>query len=147
MELLQNSWIAKLTTHTVWGFPINEIVHILSISVVVGVVMLLAANCGDSRRIQTDLVRRYVAPIFTIAFAVAFATGFIFFAAWPERYLNNPAFWIKIPLLLSLVTLNILILKSYREQQINSITKLFSYVAVAVAFATIAAGRLIAYVG
>lgn len=145
IEALENSWVAKLTTETVWGFPINEIVHILSISVVVGICVVYAANTLIQSGIEPKALRRYTTPLCIIAFAIAFLTGFIFFAAWPERYLGNPAFLVKLILLTILLILQTLIWRGYGSKADSRIITVYAWTSLVVSIATIAAGRLIAY--
>ncbi len=145
MEFLENSWFARLTTETAWGFAINEIIHILSISVIVAVAVLYVAHSVSEKRMETKQVRKFVAPFAATAFAIALFTGFVFFAAWPDRYLDNPAFLIKMPMLITLAILNILIWRGYASTELSMTTKCITWLALAIALATIAAGRLIAY--
>lgn len=146
MEALQVSWVAKLTTDTLWGFPINEIIHILSVSVVVGVAVVYAVNTLIQNSLEARVLRRYATPFFVIAFVIALLTGFVFFAAWPERYLTNSAFLVKLVLLAVLLTLNVFIWRAHHSENISRATKACAWVSLIVALATIAAGRLIAYV-
>jgi len=142
---LENSWFARLTTETAWGFAINEIVHILSVSVIVAVAVVYVANSLSKNTISSSQVRRYLAPFVGTSFLIALFTGFIFFAAWPDRYLGNPAFLIKMPMLIVLAALNILIWRGYKSETLSRKTKIASWIALIIALATIAAGRLIAY--
>lgn len=145
IEALQYSWFARLTTETAWGFVINEIVHILSVSVIVAVAVCYVAHSLSEKTISSGLVRRYLTPFVCISFLIALFTGFLFFAAWPDRYLDNPAFLFKMPMLIVLATLNILIWRGYKTETLSRKTKIASWIALIIALATIAAGRLIAY--
>ena len=142
---LEASWFARLTTETAWGFAINEIVHILAVSVIVAVAFVYAAHSLSENTISNSQVRRYLAPFVGTSFLIALFTGFLFFAAWPDRYLGNPAFLIKIPMLLVLAVLNVLIWRGYKSETLSRKTKIASWIALIIALATIAAGRLIAY--
>lgn len=145
IEALQISWVAKLTTDTLWGFPINEIIHILSVSVVVGVTVVYAVNTLIQNSLEPRVLRRYATPFFIAAFVIALLTGFVFFAAWPERYLTNTAFLVKLILLAVLLALNTFIWRAHHSENINRTTKVCAWISLIVALATIAAGRLIAY--
>ena len=98
LDWLESSIFARLITQTLWGFPINEFVHILAISTVTGVTFALAANLWLGKPVAMEALQRYLRSFFYGGFAIAFGSGFLFFAAWPDRYLSNTAFWAKLPI-------------------------------------------------
>lgn len=146
MEYLANSWIARLTTDTVWGFPINEIFHILSASVVVGIAVLFVANSLTTPRIEASLLRRYSAPLFVVSFIVALATGVVFFAAWPDRYLTNIAFIFKVPLVTAIAILSVFIWRGSKSEETSVKITVLVWLLLALSLSAIVAGRLMAYV-
>jgi hypothetical protein len=146
MDYLENSWLAKLTTETVWGFPINEIVHILSASVVVGIAVLFVANSLTTPRIEASLLRRYSAPLFVVSFIVALASGIVFFAAWPDRYLTNLAFGFKIPLVIAIAILSVFIWRGSKSAETSGKNTVLVWASLVLSLSAIVAGRLMAYV-
>lgn len=142
IESVQNSWFAKLISETLWGFAINEVIHILSVSIMVGAVVAVSiARLRHSAASFADL-DRYCRWFFWMAFPVALVSGFLFFAAWPDRYLDNAAFWGKLLSVgLLLPGFQLLTIKSGKFDQL----RLVWIVLLIFAFAAIVSGRLMAY--
>lgn len=81
--------------HTKYGWPINEIVHFLSVAVLFGSIGMLDLRIlGVAKALPVAPLGR-LAPIGLAAFAVNAVTGFMFFVNAPDQYAHNPAFQLK----------------------------------------------------
>lgn len=85
-----------------WTFSIIETIHVLSIAVMAGTIALVDLRLLGVlfRRQRVSRVTGQVTPITWIGFALMAASGALLFAAQPERNAANPAFQIKLVLLL-----------------------------------------------
>jgi hypothetical protein len=93
-----------------WTFSIIETVHVLSIAVMAGTIALVDLRLLGVlfRRQRVSRVTVQVTPITWVGFALMAATGTLLFIAQPERNAANPAFQIKLVLLLA-AALNLVI--------------------------------------
>src|SRR5882724_8977351 len=85
-----------------WWFPLLESVHVVAITLVVGSILMVdlrligaAARSYPIERMSQELV-----PWTWVAFIVALVTGLGLFITQAGRYMENPAFKIKLILLL-----------------------------------------------
>jgi hypothetical protein len=109
-QWLFDSGIGTGIRESIWVFPIIETVHVLAIALLVGTVAIL-----DLRLLGLALkgepvsrVAGGVLPLTWTGFAVMFVSGFLLFWSEAAKSYANPAFRIKL-LLLLLVGLNPLI--------------------------------------
>jgi hypothetical protein len=117
-QWLYHSGVGTSIRDSVWIFPIIETVHVLGITLLVGTVALLDLRLLGLALKRTGVaqVARQILPLTWMGFAVMFASGFLLFLAEAANSYVNPAFRIKL-LLLLLVGLNPLIfhLTIYRD--------------------------------
>jgi hypothetical protein len=109
-QWLYDSAIGTGIRESIWVFPIIETVHVLGITLLVGTVAIL-----DLRLLGLALKREPVArvaagilPLTWAGFGVMFVSGFLLFWSEAAKSYGNPAFRMKLVLLL-LVGLNPLI--------------------------------------
>ncbi|HEX4810153.1 MAG TPA: DUF6644 family protein [Bryobacteraceae bacterium] len=101
-----------------WIFPIIETIHVLGITLLVGTVAILDLRLlgfvfkGEG----VSQIARQILPLTWAGFAVMFVSGFLLFASEAADSYVNPAFRVKL-ILLMLVGLNPLIfhLTIYRD--------------------------------
>ena len=127
--------------------PIVQTIHLLSIAVVLGSIVLVSLRTlglAAAGQDKSEMARR-LAPWTWTAVPVLFASGLIFVLARPQRYFSNPVFGVKIALLISALVLTALL---YRYLHRSSVTPLRWLAALTlVAWVGIVfAGRWIAYV-
>lgn len=154
-QLLYDSRIGTSIRESDNAFPLIESVHVLGITLLVGTIALLDLRMLGLilRRIPITRISRAVFPLTWSGFAVMFVSGFLLFWAEAAKNYSNPAFRIKLVLLV-LVGLNPLIFHAtiYRRVHEWEVLAVSPWRARAAAIASltlwsgiIVAGRLIAY--
>jgi len=107
-------WISNTSTSLwigthFWAIPILQTLHILSIAMAFGSVLLINLRIlgltGGSRTIE-QTVHRYL-PWIWWALVVLIVTGFGMIIGEPVRELINPVFWIKMALVIAMILLSI----------------------------------------
>jgi len=154
-QLLYDSHFGTAIRESDNSFPIIESVHVLGITLLVGTIALLDLRmlCLILRSISVTRIARAVFPLTWSGFAVMFTSGFLLFWAEAAKNYSNPAFRIKL-ILLVLVGLNPLIFHTtiYRRVHEWETLEASPWRARAAAIASltlwsgvIISGRLIAY--
>ena len=102
-----------------WLFPFFESVHVLAATFVVGSILMLdlrllgfAGRSYSVTQIARDVIRWTIG-----AFIVAVSSGLAMFITQPTRYMDNPAFRVKLVLLLFAV-LNMVVFHSWSKRSI-----------------------------
>jgi hypothetical protein len=92
--------LAALQTHP-WAFPALETAHIVGISILVGNLVLFEARLfGLGSTLALRPLARLALPLAVLGFGLAAFTGMLMFATQPSELLPNPAFRLKMLLLL-----------------------------------------------
>jgi hypothetical protein len=145
---LIEAWpLAEGIRRSVWAYPVLETVHIAALAAVVGSLLLLELRVfGMQRVLPLPAFAQLAVRTALVAFAVAAASGSLLFISAATELAVNPAFRLKLVLLL-MAGVNALVFHardSLRRQdrwaRWQAGTSLLIWLAV------IAAGRLIAYV-
>jgi hypothetical protein len=100
---LENVWLAAFVRESALAFPVIEIVHVISLALVVGsiaIVDLRLLGLASADRPVSQLCRE-VLPWTWGAFVLAVITGALMFASHANDYFANVAFQLKILLLLA----------------------------------------------
>jgi hypothetical protein len=117
-QWLYHSGVGTAIRDSVWIFPIIETIHVLGIALLVGTVAILDLRLLGLvlKRAGVSQVARQILPLTWTGFAAMFVSGFLLFSAEAANSYVNPAFRIKL-LLLLLVGLNPLVfhLTIYRD--------------------------------
>jgi uncharacterized membrane protein len=115
------STLAEWTTvrdlmHTTWAWPVAESLHFISLSTIVGTIVLFDARLlGVAKGIPIRVMHRLI-PIGLASYAVSVATGALFFIAEPDQYVYNPSFHFKLAfMLLAGLNAGAFYLTSYRR--------------------------------
>lgn len=99
---LQETPLNRLVDSNIWIAPVVQTLHILAIGVAAGSVLMVSLRiygvAGLSRTLS-QTVARYL-PWIWAALAVLLVTGLTLIVGEPARELMNPAFWIKMALVL-----------------------------------------------
>ena len=154
-QLLYDSRIGTSIRESDYAFSIIESIHVLGITLLVGTIALLDLRMLGVvlRSISVTRIARTVFPLTWSGFVIMFVSGFLLFWAEAAKNYNNPAFRIKI-LLLVLVGLNPLIFHTtiYRRVQEWELLEVSPWRARTAAIASLSlwcgivvAGRMIAY--
>ncbi|MDT8397737.1 MAG: DUF6644 family protein [Pseudomonadales bacterium] len=100
-EALANSALSQWLSQTLWGFPMAEIFHLVMIGTFYGgIVMLDLRLLGINRFISSEILMRHVLRCIWVVFGGAVVSGSLLFVFMPQEYPNNPAFLIKMALVL-----------------------------------------------
>jgi hypothetical protein len=92
--------LAALQTHP-WAFPALETIHIAGIAVLLGNLVLFEVRLfGLGSAIALRPLARLALPLAIAGFLAAAVTGLLMFATQPSDLLPNPAFRLKMLLLL-----------------------------------------------
>lgn len=84
-----------------WLFPVIQSIHLVGLTLLVGTIALMDFSLLGLgiRRVPASQLARRLAPWTTAGLVTMFATGpLLFWSDW-VRYVKNPAFLIKMPLL------------------------------------------------
>ncbi len=154
-QLLYDSQVGTSIRESDYAFSIIESVHVLAITLLVGTIALLDLRMIGVvlRRISVTRIARTVFPLTWSGFVLMSVSGFLLFWAEAAKNYSNPAFRIKM-LLLLLVGLNPLIFHTtiYRRVHQWELLEASPWRARAAAIASLSlwsgiiiAGRMIAY--
>jgi hypothetical protein len=154
-QLLYDSHIGTLIRESDYAFSIIESIHVLGITLLIGTIALLDLRMLGLtlRHLSVTRIARTVFPLTWSGFVVMFVSGFLLFWAEAAKNYTNPAFRVKL-ILLVLVGLNPLIFHTtvYRRVHEWEVLALSPWRARAAAIASLAlwtgilaAGRAIAY--
>lgn len=154
-QWLYNSGVGTGIRGSIWIFPIIETIHVLGITLLVGTVAILDLRLLGVvfKREDVSQIARQILPLTWTGFAVMLVSGFLLFTAEAANSYANPAFRIKLVLLI-LVGLNPLVfhLTIYRNVSAwgdRAITpfraRLAGCVSLSLWGGIICAGRAIAY--
>jgi hypothetical protein len=94
--------VAKAMREWAWLYPSVEIVHILGFSLLVGSVTMFDLRVlGVARHIPVRALARYLLPWGLGALVLIVPTGLMMFSAHAGDFVSNPAFQLKMSLLLA----------------------------------------------
>ena len=83
-----------------WLYPIVEITHILGIVLLAGAAAMWDLRLlGVSRRLPVSLMARHLLPWARVGFATVLPTGLMMFVAHAGEMATNPAFQVKVILI------------------------------------------------
>jgi hypothetical protein len=99
-QALEGSALAGAMRHSMWLYPIVEIVHIAGIVILVGSVAMLDVRLlGFTRSASVRDLARHVLPWTWTALLVVVPSGLAMFSAHAVEFLDNPALRIKLLLI------------------------------------------------
>lgn len=82
--------------HTAWAWPVAESIHFISLSLLVGTILVFDLRLlGLARRIPIAALHRLI-PFGLFAYGVSLSTGLMFLFAEPDQYIYNPSFHFKV---------------------------------------------------
>ncbi|GFE71903.1 DUF6644 family protein [Chroococcus sp. FPU101] len=154
MEWLESSWLAESVRQSLWLYPLLEILHILSFSILFGAVFLFDLRLlGFSRRLPITALAKHLFPWVYLSFGGTILTGFCLFIVDATAIAANLAFRLKL-LLILLAAINAAVYQksvSKSSQKwnvgVSSPTKVKAIALISLILwtAVIGSGRLIAY--
>lgn len=102
LDWIENSALAVAIARSSWLFPAIETIHVLSLTLTIGTVLIVDLRLLGLASVQQPyaVVRREVLPWTWAAFAIAVVSGSLMFISQAEEYTANVAFRTKFILLL-----------------------------------------------
>ncbi len=151
---LEHSSLADVMRHSLWTYPIVEIVHIVGFVILVGAVGLFDLRLlGFSRAASIRALERHLLPWAWAALLLIVPSGVAMLSAHATDFAGNPAFRVKL-VLLAFAGLNALVFHNtvYRSvaawdqhQPTPGAAKASALLSLAIWLGVITCGRLIAY--
>ena len=148
------AWLAGLPAadmlrSSVWAYPLAEIVHLVGVALLVGSVFVVDLRLmGAGRALPLQALMRFVLPWTLASLLLVVPSGLLLFLAHAPELAANPAFRIKLALLV-LAALNAWFFhRSFNTKaDATSIVRgrYAAWISLALWLSIIAAGRLIAY--
>lgn len=100
-ETLNNSGLSSWLSQLLWGFPSAEIFHLVTLTTFFGgLVMLDLRLLGINRFISSKNLMDHVLRCIGWAFIGVVISGALLFLFMPLEYVNNPAFKLKMCLII-----------------------------------------------
>lgn len=152
---LEAAPLAVAMRHDLWLYPIVEIVHISGFVVLVGSIVVLDLRLlGFSRALPARALARHVVPWSVGALFVIVPSGFLMFMAHASDFVVNPAFQLKLALILTgfinAAVFHTGAFRRYadadRDLPVPAAVKAHAAASIAIWFSVIACGRLLAYI-
>ena len=102
LSAIEGSPLALAMRHELWLYPAIEILHIAGFVVLVGSIAIFDLRLlGLSRKLSVRLMARHLLPWTGGALIVIVPTGLLMFIAHASDFLVNPAFQLKLMLILA----------------------------------------------
>lgn len=100
LEALEASWPAAFLRGSFVAYPLVNALHVLAIGALVTTVVLMDLRIvGLARSVPVEIVIRHLRPVAIGALAIAALSGLALFSVQPFDYWDNPAFRIKLGVL------------------------------------------------
>jgi hypothetical protein len=97
---LRNSVLAGVVRGWFWAYPLAKALHILGISLLVGSVAMFDLRLlGVSRHVRVADMARHLLPWSYASFGIVLLSGFLLFVTDAPAIALNPAFWLKLGLI------------------------------------------------
>jgi hypothetical protein len=94
---LETTGLAGAMRHSLWLYPIVEIVHIVGFVVLVGAAVMFDLRLlGLSRGLSASLMARHHLPWARAALLLVVPSGVLMFMAHATEFADNPAFRLKV---------------------------------------------------
>jgi hypothetical protein len=156
IDWLYASPLSQLFQTVTWIIPAAQIVHIVTLSVIFASMLMLDLHLLGvtlKNRDTATVAQRFVPGIW-YALPIMLASGLILIIAEPNRQLQNPAFYLKMALLLIVIVMTLALQRSIAKSPVNgglprrgsASAKLIASASIVLWTGIIACGRLIAYV-
>jgi hypothetical protein len=146
--------LAKAMREWLWLYPIVEIAHICGFAILVGSVAMFDLRVlGVARQIPLRALSRFLLPWSWAALLVVIPSGMMMFSAHAADFLGNPAFKLKMALLLAAL-MNTAYFHTGPFQGVAAwnqdataplSARLSAALSIAIWFSVISCGRLLAY--
>ena len=92
--------VAAWVNSSAYIWPILESIHFVSLCVLIGSLLIIDLRLIGFYRERCASIVQFLIGLSLMAFTVNFATGLLFFAGNTPKYINNPAFELKLILIM-----------------------------------------------
>lgn len=149
LEALEAFGPAAFFRTSVYLYPAVNLVHVLAIGALITSALLMDLSVlGLRRKLPPETAIAYLRPVAVTALVVAVLTGLTLFSVQPVDYWANPAFRIKM-LLLVLAVLNAILFTSFRVHRNleGAGAKSMALLSIGLWLSVAFAGRMIGFLG
>src|SRR5947209_10624237 len=117
LHWIRDTWLGATVRQSRWMFAAGETLHFIGLSLLVGGILIVDLRLlGFLRRIPIRAALAFL-PFVIAGFLINLATGIVFFSADPMMYWPNPAFKLKMALIL-LAGLNALVFTVMAQRRV-----------------------------
>lgn len=100
LSALEQSTLGGVMRHSLWTYPIVEVVHILGLAILVGAVVLFDLRLlGFSPTVSVRSLERHLLPWAWTALLLIVPSGVAMLSAHATEFAANPAFRVKLALI------------------------------------------------
>ncbi|AWU96594.1 DUF6644 family protein [Azospirillum ramasamyi] len=152
---LETSGLGQALRQSLWLYPLVEVLHILGLALLVGAIVAFDLRLMGLRAgLPVEALSRLLLPVAVVGFVLAVPTGMLLFISEATALAGNPAFLIKMVLLVAALA-NILLFHRGVGRRILDwggggrpppAARLAGAASLLLWVAVLASGRLIAYV-
>jgi len=115
LHWIRDTWLGVTVRQSRWIFATGETLHFIGLSLLVGGILIVDLRLlGYIRRIPVRAALAFL-PFVIVGFLINLLTGIVFFSADPLMYWPNPAFKLKMFLIL-LAGLNAIVFTVWRQR-------------------------------
>ena len=138
--------LAAAVRHSLWAYPVLEVVHIAALGTLFGSLLLLDLRLfGFGKAIAVPPLGRYCVRVALLAFVFAAASGLLMLMARATELVENPVFQAKL-VLIALAGVNALLFHKRRGfERHDGVAQLQGVLSLVIWVGVISAGRFIAY--
>lgn len=151
---LENSTLSNLIRQWIWSYPLLETLHIIGLATLFGSVAMFDLRLlGYSRHLLVTDLAQHLLPWTYISFGIVAVSGFLLFAVDASEIAANPAFRLKLLLILG-TGINATVFQGSFFRSVNrwnrgvavpSGVKAIAILSLILWIGVIACGRMIAY--
>lgn len=148
LAALEHSALGHFARHSAWGFTIANVLHVIGATLVLGSIAVFDILVLARRGWIAAQTGRVAIPLAAAGLALQVPTGFVLLAAEAVALGRNPAFIAKIAFIaLGLVNIAALhgLFRGSLRREVPDGARAFAAFSLVAWTATVAAGRLIAY--
>ena len=97
---IEGTWLSYVMTNNAWAFPLAEAAHFFGLCLLMGSIGIIDLRLlGFARSFSVRAIHQLLRLVW-IGFAINLVTGVLFIFASASFYYPNPAFWVKMVLIL-----------------------------------------------
>jgi hypothetical protein len=95
-QWIKSTWLSYVMTHEQWAWPLSESIHFLGLCLLIGTIGVFDLRMiGLLKRLPLASLHSLV-PWGVLGYVINGITGLSFLAGYPDQYIHNPAFQLKI---------------------------------------------------